>query len=116
MKTYVPIIPYYRLSKDKFFCTEEKTVVKMFANIGYAICIEQNVAADVDNYEWYYKSVYRNKLLKCLIYLACRDRIGSRKRVTRNRYTTMLGYDISSWVFIENKKDNNAVMDGLSDG
>lgn len=36
LKTYVSITPYNRSYKDKFFCTEEKTVVKMIDDICYA--------------------------------------------------------------------------------
>lgn len=91
--------------------------MKMIADIGYALCIEQNVAANGYSYECHYKSVHRNELLEYLTYRAFQEIIGNRKRDIRNKYNTMLGYDISSCVLYRKpKSDNNAFMDRLYDG
>lgn len=63
LKTFVHIIPYHQLSKEKLFSTEEKLVVNMIADIGDPLQTEHNVAAESENNEWYYKSVHRNNLL-----------------------------------------------------
>lgn len=51
VKKFVPISPYYRFSKNKFFFTEEKAVLKRIADIGFEVYTEQNVVADGENYD-----------------------------------------------------------------
>lgn len=51
MKTYVPEYSSHRLSKDKFFSIDEKTMVKVISDRGYELFTQQNVEADGESFE-----------------------------------------------------------------
>lgn len=52
--------------QGKVLYTQAKTVVNRIADIGYELFTEQNVAADDERFEWYFKAVHRNELFKYL--------------------------------------------------